>query len=389
MPTAEIIAIGTELLLGEIQDTNTCFLARALRDTGIDLYRTMMIGDNPDRIAQVIRESMLRSQIVITTGGLGPTVDDPTREAVALALGVTTEFKPELWEQIQDRFKRFNRVATENNRRQAYIPFGAQAIENPVGTAPAFVCDTGEQVIFSLPGVPREMEYLTEHALIPYLQKRFPLTETIRSFMIHVAGMGESQIDEIIGDLETSANPTVGLAAHAGIIDVRITAKAASRREADQMCANMAEQVKLRIGDSIFGYNEDRIEDVICKLIQLFKIKGAVLESNLSHLLLNRLQNCPINKDCLIILPPNLPVEEIEPLSKYVYQKHNVDFVLAVRMEPGEWQQNMQAFVTTFTGTERLDRSYGGPASMGVEWCINTTLEFLRRTLLKTFKQDK
>ncbi len=389
MPIAEIVAIGTELLLGEIQDTNTSFLARALRDAGIDIYRTMMIGDNPARIAQAIRESMLRSQIIITTGGLGPTVDDPTREAVALALGVTTEFKPELWEQIQDRFKRFNRVATENNRRQAYIPIGAKAIENPVGTAPAFVCDTGDQVIISLPGVPREMEYLTEHALLPLLHKRFPQADTIRTFVIHVAGMGESQIDEIIGDLETAANPTVGLAAHAGVIDVRITAKAASGREADQMCFNMAEQVKLRIGESIFGYNEDSIEDVICKLIRIFTIKGAVLECNLGHKLLDRFENSVINKDSLILLPSNLSIEEFENLSKFVHQKHNVDFVLAVRMEPGEWQQNMQAFVTTSTGTEKLERSYGGPASMDTEWCINTALDFLRRTLLKSYKQEQ
>jgi nicotinamide-nucleotide amidase len=165
MPTAEIIAIGTELLLGEIQDTNTRYLARLLRDHGVDLYRTTIVGDNVERIAQAIRESLARCQIVITTGGLGPTVDDPTRQAAALAVGVDLEFRPELWDQIQDRFKRYNRPATENNRRQAFIPKGAIAVENPVGTAPAFIVETPTQAIVSLPGVTPEMEYLIKKAV--------------------------------------------------------------------------------------------------------------------------------------------------------------------------------------------------------------------------------
>lgn len=138
MPSAEIITIGTELLLGEIVDTNARFLARCLRDAGIDLYRTTTVGDNINRIAQAIQQSMERCEIIITTGGLGPTVDDPTRDAVALALGVDSVFHPELWDQIGKRFQRLGRLPTKNNRRQAYIPKGAQWLENPVGTAPIF-----------------------------------------------------------------------------------------------------------------------------------------------------------------------------------------------------------------------------------------------------------
>jgi nicotinamide-nucleotide amidase len=162
MPTAEIITIGTEILLGEILDTNAQYLARALRDAGVDLYRKTTVGDNTRRIAQAIQQAQERCDIVITTGGLGPTVDDPTREAVALAVGVETEFRPELWEQIESRFRRFNRQPTENNKRQAYVPRGALAVENPVGTAPAFIVENGEQAIISLPGVPSEMKYLTQ-----------------------------------------------------------------------------------------------------------------------------------------------------------------------------------------------------------------------------------
>jgi len=142
---AEIITIGTELLLGEIVDTNTSYIAQALRKIGLDLYRTSTVGDNAERIAQVVSESIGRAQVVITTGGLGPTVDDATREGIALAFGVPTEFRPELWEQIEERFARFGHIPTENNRRQAYLPKGAKAIENPIGTAPGFIVDTRDR----------------------------------------------------------------------------------------------------------------------------------------------------------------------------------------------------------------------------------------------------
>ena len=235
MPSAEIISIGTELLLGEIVDTNAPYLARLLRDIGVDLYRKTTIGDNTKRIAQIIQESLQRCDIIITTGGLGPTVDDPTREAVALAVGVPTEYRPELWDQIQARFQRYGRLPTENNRRQAFIPQGAVPVENQVGTAPAFIVDREEKIIISLPGVPREMEYLMQNQFLPYLRQRFDLHGIIKARVIHTAGIGESQIDEMIGDLETLSNPTIGLLAHSGQVDVRITAKANSENEADQM----------------------------------------------------------------------------------------------------------------------------------------------------------
>ena len=197
MPSAEIITIGTELLLGEIVDTNATFLARSLRDVGIDLFKITTVGDNVKRIAQAIQLSLEKCDIVITTGGLGPTVDDPTREAVALAVGVKSEFHPELWEQIQTRFTRLGRMPTENNRRQAYIPEGAIAIENPVGTAPIFILEYHSHVIISLPGVPSEMEYLLQHNIIPYLQQHYSLQAVIKTRVLHTVGVGESQIDHL------------------------------------------------------------------------------------------------------------------------------------------------------------------------------------------------
>lgn len=383
MPTAEIIAIGTELLLGEIQDTNTRYLARTLRDAGVDIFRTMTVGDNAERIAQVIRESLSRADIIITTGGLGPTIDDPTRDAVALALNVSTEFRPDLWEQIQVRFQRFHRVATENNRRQAYIPQNAIPVENPVGTAPSFICETGGRVIISLPGVPREMEYLTQNAVMPFLRQQFNLTSTIQAFIIHVSGIGESQVDELVGDLEKNSNPTLGLAAHTGIIDVRITAKADTVEEANQLLEKMALEVKSRLGDSIYGYNEDTLEALIHNQVQKLNWQIAILECGIDGGLIQRLTNLSIPPNRVQILPDHLPADELLSRSKLFLKESGADIVLAVSLQHGEWQQNLTAYLVTPLNIEKHDRSYGGPASMGPTWCVNTSLDLLRRALHK------
>src|SRR6185503_21243772 len=197
MPSAEIITIGTEILLGEIVDTNTRYIARTLRGMGVDLYRTITIGDNVERIAEAIHNSVNRAEIVITTGGLGPTVDDPTREAVAKAVGVELEFREDLWEQVVAIISRYGRKPSENQRRQAFIPKGAIGISNPVGTAPCFIVErsshsgswTKESAVISLPGVPNEMEYILHESIIPYLQKRYNLDQIIKIRVLHCAGL--------------------------------------------------------------------------------------------------------------------------------------------------------------------------------------------------------
>src|SRR5512134_2139131 len=265
MPSAEIITIGTEILLGEIVDTNTRYIARTLRGLGVDLYRTITIGDNVERIADAIRHSMDRAEIVITTGGLGPTVDDPTREAVAKAAGVELEFRQDLWEQVVAIISRYGRKPSENQKRQAYIPAGAIAIPNPVGTAPCFIVETEHNAVVSLPGVPNEMEHILHESVIPYLQKRFHLDEIIKIRVLHCAGLGEGMIDEQIADLETLSNPTVGLAAHTGVVDIRIAAKAKSEMEADRMIAEIEAQIDERLGDFVFGADEETLEDVVLR----------------------------------------------------------------------------------------------------------------------------
>ena len=381
MPSCEIIAIGTELLLGEIQDTNTQYLARNLRDVGIDLYRTTMLGDNAERIAQTIQECMERAEIIITTGGLGPTVDDPTRQAVAMAVGVPLEYREDLWLQIQDRFKRFGRLATENNRRQAYIPQGAQAVENLVGTAPAFIYDTGERVIISLPGVPREMEYLMENVIFPFLKERYGLRGIIKALVLHASGIGESQVDELIGDLETLRNPTVGLLAKGGQIDIRITTKAESLEQANQLLHEYAILIRRRLGEAIFGQDTDTLESVVMTRAKSSALTLAVIECGLGDELSKRLKAAGLAECCIRTIESPCTEEELREHLRKLQAEQPVDIALAANLTPGQWQQDLLLIAAGPSETHTLQRSWGGPASMSITWSANTALDFLRRII--------
>jgi nicotinamide-nucleotide amidase len=288
---AEIVTTGTELLLGEIVDTNSTYIARRLREIGLNLYFKTSVGDNAERTALVLRQGLARSDVIITTGGLGPTVDDVTRQAVACATDRELIFVPDLWEQIQDRFARWGREPTENNRQQAFIPEGATPIENPVGTAPCFIVENDEGIVISLPGVPREMKYLMEHNVVPYLRERLGLQEVIETKILRTAGIGESDIDDLISDLMTESNPTVGLAAHAGQTDVRITAKAESKAAADALIAAMEARVRERLRSCIYGEGQQLLEEVLVGILQERGQTLALLETNSRGAIAQRLGN--------------------------------------------------------------------------------------------------
>lgn len=383
MPAAELIAIGTELLLGEIQDTNTRYLARTLRDLGVDIYRATLIGDNTERIAQVIREAMQRCQIIITTGGLGPTVDDPTRAAVALALDVDTEFRPELWEQIQNRFQRYGRIPSENNRRQAWIPAGAIPVENPVGTAPSFICETVNSCIISLPGVPREMEYLTQHVVMPYLRERFQLTGTIKARVLHVAGVGESIVDEWIDDLETNPNPTVGLLAHPGQVDIRITAKADSLEAADQMISVMEAEVRRRVKEGLFGADQETLEEVVLQALRARELNLAMVECGLNGALRARLERIRVPAESALVLEAPCDMTELHRQLLRFMQERHFQAGLGASLQPGADQQTLSLVIVTPHGAVEYTRSYGGERALSNPWAVNTGLELLRRKLME------
>ncbi len=377
MPSAEIITIGTEILLGEIVDTNTRYIARTLRGLGVDLYRTITIGDNVERIAEAIRNSMSRADIVITTGGLGPTVDDPTREAVACAFNIDTEFRQELWEQILEIVTRYGREPGENQKRQAYVPKGSIGIKNPVGTAPSFIVENESNAVISLPGVPKEMEYLLHESVIPYLQKRFNLNQIIKVRLLHTAGAGEADIDEQIGEFETQTNPTVGLAAHTGIVDIRIAAKAETNAEAEQMIADVERQIRERLGTLVYGSDEDTLEGAALKAASDRTWNLVVVEAGLGGALTRRLAN--VQESGLITVESvDLAEGELSPYLKSLQAKHHARAALGIAAFPEK--QIVELMLITPEKSKKRQLNFGGHPALLSRWAINLGLNWLRRT---------
>jgi competence/damage-inducible protein CinA-like protein len=394
MPSAEIITIGTELLLGETADTNTRFIAQTLRGLGVDLFRTQTVGDNAGRIAEAVGAALQRADIVITTGGLGPTVDDPTRQAIADAAGVTLEFHPELWAQIVARIARYGRTPTENQKRQAYIPQGAMVIENPVGTAPAFIVETsplpkgegaGPRVVITLPGVPREMETLLDGAVVPYLQKRFNLQDVISVLTLHVSGIGEGALDDQVGDLEALKNPTVGLTAHSGVVDIRIAAKAGSTTEAGRMIATVEKDVRLRLGNDIFGADSDTLEGITLAALAQRGWNLACVESGLDGSLLRRFGQAghPLYRGGN---QQTLQAGTLVQAAEKIRLEFQSLVALGVSLSSsGERQDIFMAVITPLGRTER-QLAYGGHPKNAVCWAVNTAIDWLRRIALEAGK---
>jgi nicotinamide-nucleotide amidase len=371
MTSAEIITIGTEILLGEIVDTNTRYIARTLRGLGVDLYRTITIGDNVERIAEAIRSSMEHADIVITTGGLGPTIDDPTREAVAKAIGVETEFREDLWQQVVETIARYGRKPSENQKRQAFVPQGALGLRNPVGTAPCFIVETPRNAVVSLPGVPAEMEHVLHESVIPYLQKRFKLDEVLKVRILHCAGLGEGMIDEKIADLETLRNPTVGLAAHTGVVDVRIAAKAKTEHEADAMIAEVEAQVRERLGSVVFGADDDRLESITLEAVASRGLSLVAIESGLDGLLARKIPHTASI--------PNLTPDSLMDALRSARAESKADIALGVSVYMEERAAEMAMITSKGEKTHRI--TYGGPPKSLPRWSMNLALNWLRTTV--------
>ena len=278
---AEIVMIGTELLLGELVDTNANRLAKALREIGLDIYYKTTVGDNEARITEVLNLALDRSDVIITSGGIGPTVDDVTRQAAANATGRKLIYSTDLEAQIAERFQSFGRKMAENNKRQAFIPEGALPLTNPAGTAPCFLSEDvqGRGFIISLPGVPRELEYMMKNTVTPLLVEKMGGAKVIKIRILRTCAVGESNVDRSIDDLMTTRNPTIGLAAHAGQTDVRITAKADTEAEADTLIASFEAEVRQRLGVAIYGVEKETLAEVIGQLLSKKKLKLGVIDT--------------------------------------------------------------------------------------------------------------
>ncbi|MEW6716199.1 MAG: molybdopterin-binding protein [Chloroflexota bacterium] len=378
MHTSELIIIGSELLLGEVYDTHTLLIARTLCNLGIELKRSSLIGDNEQLIAHAIQEAMGRAEIIITTGGLGPTVDDPTRQAVAQAFGVDNVFHPHLWEKIHTRFRLLGREPTENNKRQAFIPQGATVIENPIGTAPAFIFERENNSVICLPGVSSEMRYLLQNEIVPYLKKKYALKGVILTRVLHTAGAGESQIDDKIGELEKAEYPIVGLTAHAGQVDVHITAKADTNEAAQSLIMTTEKVIRQRLGNWIYGADEERLEHVVMRSLAARGWRLVVVESGLRGTLIQRLSGITegfLGGEFLAHLPD---LEELTKRTDTYRQTLAAEVGLGTVMYPQTNQQELHIVIHTPVRIHKHVLSFNGPPDLSTSWAVNQCLNTLR-----------
>jgi nicotinamide-nucleotide amidase len=415
---AEIVAIGSELLLGQIVDTNSAWMAQRLADLGVNLFYKTIVGDNPGRMREILTNGLERSDVVITSGGIGPTQDDLTREIVAEITGRELVLDEGLLEQLRSRFQRRGITLTPNNEKQAYIPSGAIPVENPNGTAPSFIVEDPRGVVISLPGVPFEMKWLFENEVEPYLQKKFSLSETITYRVLKVGDVGESSVDHQIGHLIANlTNPTVGVLAHPGQVDVRIAAKAASHDAAMTLIAPVEDEVRGLLGNNIFATDDRTMEDVVGDLlrergltISVFEdlsggmaaerlqqasrenfVEGAIANSPISVVrVLNSLGEDPDYIDKLLQDPPSLT----NGLARAMRVRCQTHLGLAVHVAPQERQQAAEqaqnlgqgrTYISVVgPGVERnREYNYAGRGLPDRTRISINALDLLRRTLME------
>ena len=289
---AEIITVGTEILLGDILNTNCRYLSRELAAMGIEMYYQITVGDNEARLLSTLEESLNRSDIVICTGGLGPTEDDITKEVCAKYFGYDLVLHKPSLDAMMERFKRMNRIPTKNNEKQAYFPKEAYILKNDNGTAPGCIMEKNGKMIVVLPGPPREMEPMFENYVKPYLSKF--TDEVIESEVLRIIGVGESKVEnDILDIIDTQTNPTIATYAKGYECTLRITAKAKTVEEARALIKPMSDEMKRRFGQSLYATGETSIEEVVAKYLVDKDLKIAVAESCTGGLVSASLINYP------------------------------------------------------------------------------------------------
>ncbi len=268
--TAEILCVGTELLLGDIVNTNAAFLSQRLADLGICVYRHTVVGDNPDRLRAALNAALKSSDLVITSGGLGPTYDDLTKETVASVMGRELELDMASLEKIKSYFARTGRVMTENNKKQAMLPRGARVLPNDYGTAPACAIEDTEngKTVIMLPGPPSELVPIFNEQVAPYLKEQSDFV--LLSTNIHFFGIGESALETKIKSILTdSKNPTVAPYCKEGEVRLRVTAIANDESEAQRLCREMTERISAsEVGQFIYGVNVDSLENALVGMLR-------------------------------------------------------------------------------------------------------------------------
>jgi nicotinamide-nucleotide amidase len=374
---AEILSIGEELLSSESEtvDTNALFITKQLGNIGIRVLYKTTVGDDESRITNVVKAALNRADVVIVSGGLGPTVDDMTRQSVANAADARLVFHQDLLDDIAEKFARFGVRMSDNNRTQAMLPEGATAIDNPVGTAPGLMMKIGEKLIFCVPGVPREMRAMIENTVIPYLRDKTGI-RVIKTRILRTGGIGESHIDEQIGHLERLENPTVGLNAHTGQTDIRITARTATEEEATALITKVEEEIRSKLGKYIFGVDRDPLELAFVKAAKRAGAKVAVLEVGNGNALVARLVSQPESED-YVLVPEMASIEQLlENLpsgldAKQIAEGLATDALdhLGVTMAVVIVSENDATAIHIHNGREQFMRTYSYSTKLGgPEW---------------------
>ncbi|NFM30206.1 competence/damage-inducible protein A [Clostridium botulinum] len=289
---AEILCVGTELLLGDIVNTNAQYISKELANIGIEVYHHSVIGDNENRLLKELERAFNYCDLVITTGGLGPTKDDLTKESVAKFFQEDLVLHEKSLKQIEKRLSCFNKSMTESNRKQAYFPKNCEILENPNGTAPGFIIEKDNKIAIILPGPPYEMQPMFENKVIPYLEKL--TNSTIKSKVLRITGIGESDVADLISDiLESQTNPTVAPYAKQGETTLRITAKANSEEKTLSLIVPIEKKIRQILGDNIYGSGETLLEEVVANILVKRNLTIATAESCTGGLLAGKLINFP------------------------------------------------------------------------------------------------
>jgi nicotinamide-nucleotide amidase len=275
---AEIIPVGTEILLGNITDTNSSFLANQLPLLGIDLYFISTVGDNQKRLVDTLKRAWKRADLIITTGGLGPTQDDITREAIGELVGEELKVDEKLWQELQDLFSRYPGKIPQSNMKQATIIPSAQIIPNRMGTAPGWWVEKDDHIIMALPGPPDEMKLMWQEGILPKLQQRVT-GEVIVSKTIKTFGLAESKVDELVAPLSKLPNPTLASYINPDGVYLRITAKAKDKAEAQRLISESEEKIRNILSSHIWGVDDDTLDSVIGESLRAKNLSLATMES--------------------------------------------------------------------------------------------------------------
>jgi nicotinamide-nucleotide amidase len=363
---AEIIAVGSELLTHDKVDTNSLFITEQLNGLGVEVTRKLIVGDHRERLTSAIRHAVDTAEIVVITGGLGPTEDDLTRDAVAAALGRKLIFSDEILAWIEQRFRLFNRKMADVNRRQAYVVEGAEILPNPRGTAPGQWIDLPGHVLMMLPGPPGELKPLFVSECVPRLIRLLP-PQVIRTRFYRVAGMGESDLDALIAPVYTRVvNPVTTILAGMGDIQVHLRARAGTAEEAETLLDAVAPEIEALIGDRVYSRNGDLLEVVIGNLLRDRRATLSVAESVTGGTLAQRITSVAGSSDYFVggfLTYSNRMKTELLGVPAELIERHTaVSEEVARAMAEGARARTGSDYALSTTGEAGPESATGAPA---------------------------